>query len=209
MTLADDYKEVITEIGEPATILRVTGNVSGQMIHTKVNAQITKPFIREFFMEADLPSDSLIVAGDVFRLADNRVFLVMNKTPKTFEAETYRHTAVLYKCNAAGALFRPFQRKVAHKAEIIWARIVDPCYALITESFYGHELEDKDPVGPVSKLAMDCYVSHSSGVQKGDRYFISATEYFQVESIMTRRYDSVDIALLGEDTRGSEMMVSG
>lgn len=209
MTLADDYKEVIAEIGEPATIIRSSGNIASQMIHAKVNAQVTKPFIREFFMEADLPSDSSIVAGDVFRLADNRVFLVMNKTPKVFEAEIYCYTTVLYKCNATGVLFRPMQRKIDHKAEIIWARIVDPCYALITESFYGHELEDKDPVGPVSKLAMDCYVSHSSGAQKGDRYFISATEYFQVESIMTRRYDSVDIALLGEDTRGSEMMVSG
>ena len=205
--LGDDYKEVIAEIGEAVIIVRKSGNISGEFIKAQDNAQVTKPFIREFFLEADFTYDTQILAGDVLQLTDSRKYLVMNSTPRTFEGSIFKKTAMLYKCNTAGGLYRPTTRRIDGKAKTFWSEIANPCHALLTESFYGHELDAGEAVGPVSKLAMDCYMPHTVGAQKGDRLRVSPTESYQIESIMTRRFDSVDLILLGEDTREKDMAV--
>lgn len=207
MTLGDDYKEVIYEIGSQFTIIRDSGNVSGEFVRIKLNAQVTKPFIREFFVEADFSYDTAVIAGDVVVLGDGRAFLVMNITPHLFEDEAYRRTAVLYKSNVIGTLYRPREIKVGYNTRIVWQIVKQSVYGLFTESYYGHELNDDAPVGPVTSLAMDGYIPHTVGCKKGDRLWISDSEYYQAESIMTRRYDNVDVVQFGEDTREQNLLI--
>ena len=202
MALGPDIKEVIEETGTPITIFRTPTNITGEFAKTKTNSQVTKPFIREFFLEALLPHDTSVVAGDWIQTADGRVFVVMNMTPTVFEGETYSNSVVLYKCNTTGKVKRQSITRVNYSPQVAWDDVVDPCYALVTESLYGNELDDDTRVGRVTLKSYDCYLPSSKGVKKGDRFWISADEYYVVENISSRRFDSVDLLTLGEDNRG-------
>ncbi|MGD8848003.1 MAG: hypothetical protein PVI54_20950, partial [Desulfobacteraceae bacterium] len=163
----------------------------------------TKPFIREFFVEAALAYDTAVIPGDVIEMVeDGRQFIVMNKTANNFEGTAYSYSAVLYKCNVAGVVLRPSNAKVNYKAKKYWYMRISPCYALLTENQYGNELNEDGDVGHSSLKVIDCYVSHWAGIEIGDQFQVSANEYYRVESIALRKFDNVDLITLGEDTRG-------
>ncbi len=204
MTLGADIKEILQEVGIEVTIFRTPNNITGEYVQPIVNAQDTKPFIREFFTEAKLSHDTQIIAGDTLQsVSDNRIFLVMNMTPTMFEGAAYQYSAVFYKCNTSGILYRPITGEENYHSTLTWDEIKNPCYALLTESLYGNELDEDEEIGPVSKSKIDCYIPHSIGIKEGDRYQVSLDEYYQVEHIMTRRFDNVDLVTLGEDNRGA------
>jgi hypothetical protein len=201
MTLAADLKEVIEEIGTSVTIIRAAGDITGEYIYTKINKQVTKPFIREFFLEAWIASDSQAVAGDVLELSDGRRFIIMNKTPSMFEDAIYRYDSVLYKCNVLATLQRPTDTRTNYTINTTFATIDSAVNALITESLYGNELDTDEELALLGLTSEDCYVPSTVGVEYLDRFWISATEYYQVEVVKKRRYENVDLIILGEDTR--------
>jgi len=201
MTLGVDIKEVLADVGMSITILRDAGNITGEYIYGKINKQVTKPFIREFFMEAWLASDSQAVGGDVVQLSDGRIFIVMNKTPSMFEDAIYRYDSVLYKCNTVAILQRPTETRVNYTITTTFPAIQETVNALITESLYGNELDTDEELALLGISSEDCYVSSSVGVERQDRFWISDSEYYQVEVVRTRRFDGVDLIVLGEDTR--------
>lgn len=201
MTLAADLKEVITEIGTSVTILRAAGDITGEYVYTKINKQVTKPFIREFFLEAWIASDSQAIAGDVLELSDGRRFIIMNKTPSMFEDAIYRYDSVLYKCNVLATLQRFTETRTNYTVSIVPVTIDSAVNALITESLYGNELDMDEELALLGLTSEDCYVPSTVGVEYLDRFWISATEYYQVEVVKKRRYDGVDLIILGEDTR--------
>ncbi len=201
MGLGTDILEVF-ELGIGFTILRSPDNITGESVLIKSNAQITKPFIREFFLEVQLSYTTQVVSGDTIQLADGRICIVMNSTPDIFEGDVFRYSAVLYVCNVTGILYRLSEsRDTDYKLAPVWTSIDDTCHAVVTESQYGNELDDDEKVGQVSRFAIDCYLPHSKGVQKGDRFWISATKFFKVEHLFTWSFNEVDKIMLTEDNR--------
>lgn len=202
MTLAFDIKEIIEEIGTSVTILRDSGNITGEYLYGKINKQVTKPFIREFFMEAWLASDTEILAGDVVQTSDGRIFIIMNKTPSMFEDAIYRYDSVVYKCNTTAILQRPTEtRDENFKTTTAFSVVQEDVHTLITESLYGNELDTDEELASIGLSSEDCYIPSSVGVEYLDRLWISASEYYQVEVVKKRRFDAVDLIVLGEDTR--------
>jgi len=204
MTLGADLKEVIWDVGVPITILRDSGNITGEYVKTKLNAQVTKPFIREFFVEAWFSYDTQSVAGDVIELSDGRIFIIMNSTPKLFEGEAIRYNAVMYKCNVVGTVLRSTESRVDYSVSDSWATVKADANALITESLFGNELEMDEDLGALDLSSKDLFIPSSIGVEVLDRFKISTNEYYQVEVVKDRRFDSVDLVVLGEDTRGPQ-----
>ena len=93
MALGDDIKAAYTDVGAAYSASRLGPTTSGEVetgyLDFELNRQVTKPFIREYFIEASLPYDSETVVGDVIEFtADGRLFLLMNKTPEMFENQT-------------------------------------------------------------------------------------------------------------------------
>ncbi|MFZ3044701.1 MAG: hypothetical protein WA151_02205 [Desulfatirhabdiaceae bacterium] len=201
MTLGVDIKEVIEEIGEPITILRSPTNITGEHVKSTVNAQVTKPFIREFFMEAWLSYDTQVVSGDWVQFADGRVFIVMNKTANLFESEVMRYNAVLYKTNVVATIQRQSVVTTDYSAVVTWGTVKANANVLITEALYGNSLDADEDGGQFSMSENDLYIPASVGIQPNDRVFISATEYYKVEAVRYRRFDNVHLATIGEDTR--------
>jgi len=204
MTLGADIKEVIDDVGVPITILRDAGNITGEHVKTKLNAQVTKPFIREFFGEAWLAYDTQAIAGDYIQVSDGRIFIIMNKTPKLFEGCVIRYNAVIYKCNVVGTIRRPSTSYVSYSTTTSWNTIKSNVNALITESLFGNELDQDDELGALGLSSNDMYIPNSLGVKVLDRFKISSNEYYQIETIKARRFENIDLVGLGEDNRGSD-----
>lgn len=201
MSLGEDIKEVIEENGEPITLLRTPTNITGERIKSTVNAQVTKPFIREFFMEAWLSYDTQVVAGDWVQFTDGRVFIIMNRTASLFEGEIMRNNAVLYKTNVVATIQRQAVTRHAVDAVVTWATVKANAHVLITEALYGNSLDADEDGGQFSMSENDLYIPASVGIKPNDRVYISETEYYKVEAVRYRRFDNVHLATIGEDTR--------
>ena len=205
MSVGIDIKDAIAEVGGKITIIRDSGNITNEYILTKANTQVTKPFIREFFLEAQLAYDSVAVVGDVIQLDTiAQKFLLMNLTGDTFENERIRNAGVLYKCNVSGELFRPsgevFNSQTYRKVTV-WDSIGTNIYSLQTEPLFGNTLDTDEELGLIGLERDELYIPSSVGIQVNDRYQPVSGEYHRVESVITRRYDGVDVVELGEDNR--------
>lgn len=205
MTIGIDIKEVLAEVGNTITIKRDAGDVTGEYTMYKPNAQVTKPFIREFFLEGVLSYDTSAVVGDVIEfLTSGDKYLLMNKSPVLLENAVYQYNAVFYKANIVADILRSSEGDwpvdTYHRATT-WAYVKRSADILITTPLYGHELDAEEELGQLEIEVHEMYVPTSIGVLPLDRVRISSLVYYQVETIKARRYDGVDVVELGEDTR--------
>jgi len=204
VAIGGDIKEVFQDVGTAYTILRNAGNVSGEYLDFSVNRQVTKPFIRAYFLEASIPYDTESIAGDILQFdTTSDKFILMNKTPELFENAVIVNECVLYKCNVSGELTRPTASRDAqtYQSTETFNTIKSDCNALMTEQLFGHDLDTDEEIGMIGLQKHELYIPASLGVQPLDRYEGSSGEYFMVESIKKRRFDAVDICFLEEDTR--------
>lgn len=208
MGLGTDIKEVFSEVGIAYNILR-SETISGEYLDWEPNSQVTKPFIREFFLECTFANDTKAVDGDVIQFMPSGEiyggdkYLIMNKTPDIFENEILAFAGVLYKCNVSGELLRPSGE--------VWDRnyrkapafhiVSGEVHALFTEPLFGGELETEEELSLLGIEKQDLYVPTSYGVQPLDRFIPASGEVYLVESIKKRRFKGVDVAVLSEDTR--------
>ena len=206
MTIGPDIKEVLSEVGSAFTIKRDSGDITGEYLDFTPNTQVTKPFIREFFLEAMLSYDTDVISGDIITInVPAQPYLVMNLTPDMFENEIIKRDGVIYKCNVSGELLRfsgeaDWSDSTMHKLEHLQLVRAD-CYALLTSPEFGGELDKDEDIGYLNMEEQELYVPSSYGLQEMDRYQPVSGEYYMVTAVKKRRYPNVDVALLSEDTR--------
>jgi hypothetical protein len=168
------------------------------------NTQVTKPFIREFFLEVMLSYDTGVQAGEVVELdTPGSRHMLANKTADMFENEVIKYDGVLYQCNVSGELLRPSGEDwdSSYRRAVHWNIVKDPCYALLTTPVHGGELETDADIGLLDIERAEMYVQSDVGIQELDRYQPVSGEYYRVEAVKKRRYPGIDVVLLGEDTR--------
>jgi len=202
MTIGPDIKEAVEEVGLSITIVRDAGNVTGEYIYTKANAQVTKPFIREFFLEGKFSYDSAAVAGDFveFNTTGDR-YIIMNFTPLLFENEVYQYDVVLYKTNVTLTIYRPTEVRENYRTRTVWAVVKSGVKLLLTSALFGNDLETDEQLGMLGLEQNELYVPSGIGIQPLDRVWLSTGEYFRVEEVIRRRFENVEVATVGEDTR--------
>jgi hypothetical protein len=205
MTIGPDIEEVLDEVGTSYTILRDSGNVTGEKTYYKSNSQVTKPFIREFFLEAWFPYNTQAVGGDYVQLlTTGDIFLVMNRTAQMFEDAIIKWDVVLYKCNVTIDVLRPVESDdwdSDYRKLTSWSYIKEQKYALITTPLYGHDLATDEELGYLGLEVHEMYAPTSLGVETLDRIKLTSLEYFRVETIKPRRYEGVNVYEIGEDSR--------
>lgn len=206
--LATDITEVFEEVGIGYDIVSSGEEIrSGEFLDAESNSQVTKPFIREFFLEVSFSADTLLIDGDIlqFRFSGDVYgdrYMVMNKTADVFENELIKYDGVLYRCNVSGELLRPSgeTRDADYHKVNVWQPLQSEAYALQTEPLFGGELEEVE-LGTIGIEKHEMYIPSIYGVQELDRYITTSGEVYRIESIKKRRYKGVDVVVLGEDTR--------
>jgi hypothetical protein len=209
MVLGDDIKAAYTDVGTAYSASRRGPGLSGELetgyLDFELNRQVTKPFIREYFIEASLPYDTECVVGDVLEFtADGRRFILMNLTADMFENQVYEYQGVLYKCNVtAGKLERSSGEdwdENYHK-ESNWVPIDENVHALQAESLYGHSLETDIELGQLGLEKFELYIPSTYDIRVKDRWTPVSGEWYLVTTVKKRRFDGVDVAELREDRR--------
>ncbi|TRO55554.1 hypothetical protein E2P64_06865 [Candidatus Bathyarchaeota archaeon] len=206
MTIGPDIKEAIVEVGTKYTILRDSGNITGEYLDYETNAQVTKPFIREFFLESTLCYDSRVVPGDVIQfVTTSEKYIVMNHTPEMFENSIITYATVLYKANVTFDIFRPSEVRDSHTYHVstIWSLIGSSKAGLLTSPLYGIDLDTDEQLGLIGLQLHELYVPSSYGIKVLDRLRLSNGEYYRVEALKKRRYQDVDVVEVGQDTRAT------
>lgn len=202
--LGDDINEIHTENGNSFDLIRAGQSVSSdEYCIIKLNRQVTKPFIREFFLEAKFNWDTETLAGDVVALDDGRNYMVMNLSPIMFQNEVIEYTATLYKCNVSGEIVRPSGEywDDDYRALETYPVHASTVYALQTEALYGNDMDTENELGALGLENHELYIPSGYGIRILDRYRPVSGEYYKVETINKRRYDNVWVCELTEDTR--------
>jgi hypothetical protein len=204
MTIGPDIKEAIVEVGTKYNIIRDSGNITGEYLDYETNAQVTKPFIREFFLDAQVCYDSQIVAGDIIQFTTTlSKYFIMNLTPEMFENSIISYQAVLYKTNETMTIYRPSNQRDSqtYHMRTIWTPVKTAVPILITSPLFGIDLETDQELGLIGLQLHEAYVPSNYGIQVLDRLLLSSGEYFRVEALKKRRFEGIDVLDVGTDTR--------
>ena len=205
MSIGPDIKEALEDVGTSFTILSPVPISTPEKLVSKGNSQVSKPFIREFFLEATLSYDTLATPGAVIKTTVPAIpYMIMNKTPNIFEDEVIENKVVLYKCNVSGEILRisgevgwnPNYKKTP-KFEVIRAN----AYALLTEVLFGSGINVEQEIGVVSSDRQDLYIPSYYGIKELDRYQAASGEFYLVKAVKTRIYDNIDVCELITDER--------
>ena len=204
MSFGPDIEELLDDIGTSYTIIRDSGNITGEKLLAKVHRQVTKPFIREFFTEATLSYNSVTVGGDIIRFDDGTNHLIVNNSKRNFENTAFDRQAVLYKCNVSGQLQRlsgtAWDNDYQTNQE--FATVNSQVYGLLTEELYGNVVDEDNPVGQVSEFSLSFFVPASIDIQELDRYIpVSGEQAYKIEDIDKRIFNGVWVAHCEKDTR--------
>jgi len=202
MTIGPDIKEVLAEVGVKYLVLRDSGNVTGEYLTYKPNAQVTKPFIREYFLEAALSHDTKAVSGDIIQFVITEdCYIIMNSTPALFENAVIKYESVLYKTNVLIDVLRPSNVRDVNTLQMrtIWTPIKTRAKALISVPMFGIDLDTNEELGLIGIGNYELYLPSSYGAQVLDRIRVSSSEFYRVETVKRRRYNNVDVLDIGED----------
>jgi hypothetical protein len=208
MTIGPDIKEAIVEVGISYTIIRDAGNVTGNYMTYKPNEQVTKPFIREYFLEGQITYDSPLVAGDIieFDTTGDR-YIVMHFTPTLFENVVIRYESVLYKTNVKATILRPGERRNpnTYLMETYWETVKSNVDLLLTTPLFGQDLETEQELGMLGVESHEIWCPSSYGFQNLDRIKITAGigvgDYWRTEAVRKYRFEACDVVKVGEDVR--------
>lgn len=204
-TLGDDIKDVFTEVGTAYNIIRDAEVLSGEFLDETLNRQVTKPFVKEFFLEVSLPFDTRAVGGDVIQfIKDSRTFLIVHINPEDFENLSVTQESVLYKANVSGELLRPsgegWDANYQYGGDVMTS-VRTPAYGLLTERLFGPDIEQSVVIGQIEIEGQSLYMPSHYGVQPLDRYQVGSGEYYKIEAVEERRFNGVDVCKIVEDTR--------
>jgi hypothetical protein len=206
--LGADIREVYTELGTAVSVITRTPIITGETVLYDINAQATKPFIREHHLDSTFPYDTEITVNDVVQFTKTGDhYLIMNKTPEMFEDSVVEYSVVLYKCNLSTSVhvLRPIEIRDAATYNMVvgWHVAIDsPIYGLMSDRIFGSSLEEGSRMaGQFQIWRIDLYIPKFYGIKPLDRIVISEHEYYKVESIDDYSYPGVSVALLVEDTR--------
>jgi len=208
MSIGDDIKDALSEVGAAYTIIRDAGDISGETGLLEYSAQVSKPLTIEYFRRNKVAYDTQVVTGDVVEFeATSERFIVTNMMAKLFENTPVTYDSVLYKCNvASGELYRPSGERwddpnnLYHK-ETQWELIKGDCDAMQVASLYGNDLDSNNEVALVGLQKNEVLLSHSVGAMVLDRWQPYSGEYYQISTIEQRRYPNVDVLIVEEDKR--------
>lgn len=198
-----DIAEVMTELGVSATILRTPTNIVEKITYD-INEQATNAFVREFHLNASFAYNTAIVPGDVLQIG-SEYYLAINKTPDMFEGEVVEYASVIFKCNLPSStlILDPTTTKDAVSFAITngWTVRKSSVYGLIYKEARGVILHPEATTGKDTTFTLRCIVPATYAVEKLDRLYLSATEYFRVQDVERYEYPGVLVLSLVEDDR--------
>ena len=204
MSIGEDIKSVIQELGTPITILQRDGStVTGEYIDYDNYYEQSTEFIRQFCYSGDFQYDSVAIPGDIIQFSTQNLML-MNKKHTRFENDVVDSSCFLIECNNFGKFLRSVNTRnvTTKKLTAAWSTIVkDSLYGLLIS-----RKAENEEIGGLSNIIekYTLFVPAGTTILPGDRWFPSRTvltEYYEVLTVDTYRFDGILTIGLIEDSR--------
>jgi hypothetical protein len=205
--IGDDIKAVTQELGASFRIKRGGVVIGTEKLNFVATKQGSKPFNLEHLANAQLYYDTMAVQGDVLQIiATGESFFLMLKNSEIFEDAVIASDCMLYKTGDVAT----FSRVTAQSRNMqtyepieIFVPYAAGVEVLVYDKLYGSVINEASSIGNLSIRINEMMVSSSIGVKTNDRVALSATEYYKVEQIETRRFSgAIWVCSLTEDSRG-------
>lgn len=204
MTIGADIKEILKELGTSVTINRYDGTtVTGEYVDHDNYPEHSTEFIRQFFITATFAHDTVINSGDYLEfIVSGKFYLVTSKSPQLFENAVNSFIGACYLCNTTGTIQRYSEgaRDAQYRLSPSWSNISANVRGLMVDNPYENEINEEHNFEFLETHNF-LYISGNYDIQKGDRFYISSTEYYKVDYIESKRLSNVHIVFLGVDTR--------
>lgn len=212
MSIGPDIKEVLQELGVAFTIIRESGNITGERLDYDPNSQVTKPFIREHFLEVTFQYDTEAVAGDLIQFTtDSRKFIIVHLDPELFENQIIENSGVIYKANAIVNVTRPSGETTDYYQTLThWNEVKSNLPVVLVDKEYATRLDDEDQkVAQMDLKGLIMFAPASVGLLPHDRITVSGEnltapsgdERYKVSYLESHSFRNVVRVFLEEDTR--------
>jgi len=199
--LGPDIAEVIEELGSTFTIVR-TGLTEKVLSNLRELAR--DPAFQERHFDAVLSYNTAINSGDIIQSGGEN-FIVMDKSTDDFEDSVVKCNAVLYKCNLPSTtkILIPTEttNETTFAVTVSWSIRLGTVYGLLFPGARGAVLNQENITGKELTYKLMCFVPDFYGVERYDRFYLSASEFYRVEDIEKHQYAGIHVLSLVEDER--------
>ncbi len=199
--------KVFKKVGVPFEKVVDGGNQSGEYLVYEPNRG-TGSFLREFFVDASLPYNTPIRAGDIVIVSpDSFPYLVTNKVSEAFRGEVVETPVTLYKCNVSGELWRSSGevRDAQYHTVPNWVRTKSNAYGLLSEYRSNNTLIEDSPIGQIAEGEQILMLPDSYQPKPLDRYVVfsgeNSAEYYKIGVVRKRILGGLVVCQITEDTK--------
>lgn len=202
MSLGDDIKGVLQELGTPLSIYKLGQSViTGEYVDAEHYFDSSTEFVRQNCFSGDFQNDSVVSEGDLITF-DNRWFLMLNVKRNLFEGSNVINSNYFIECNCYGDFKKYTETRAADTTLTkVWAERYADVHALIISN--NSNIEDHgDSDFVIGRKTL--YTQDYANVVVGDRWYpdvANSKEYYRIETIDRYRYKDILVCSLIEDSR--------
>lgn len=212
MTIADEVRAVLQEVGSAVTIRKADGTlVTGEFLDDTSHTEHTNPNIRAFFYDLNLHAPSAAVVGDtlIWGAAPHQVEILLTAmAPQMFENEIVEYVASGYVVNTKGAFWKYTQGTDPNNQydEVpAWAELYPgiEIHGTIMDRLY------RSMIKPIANESMDVTVerlqffisSYFANVAMGMQWRSTTGRIYKVDHIEDHNFVGIRSVFLSEENR--------
>lgn len=204
MSIANDIKEVLQEVGTALTIHRSNGDtVSDIFVDPTAYPDQSTLFIRMFLRSGSLSADTPVRNGDMVEFGGT-YFLVTNLVPTHFENDIVENIAVFYRCNQTVEVFKHVDNPgydANYEKLSEWTSLGADVPACIVEKQLIQTPDVENEAYLSDSITNIVYLSSVYEVARGDRVSVSNGRNYMIETVSRYELDGIFVCGVTEDHR--------
>jgi|GEM_PF-4735281 hypothetical protein len=204
MTIANDIKEVLEEVGTAMTLHHPDGSATtGLFIDPTSYPDQSTLFIRMFARRGSIAADSPVQMGDIVSFSGT-YFLVTNLVPETFENAVVENIALFYRCNVVGSVLEYSdnpQYDENYERLSPWKPIAENIRACFVEKALVQDDTMMEGVMSNTQGTMILYIPAIYKAKIGDRWQCSDGCNFKILQVNAYELDNVLVCMADKDDR--------
>lgn len=174
MSMGEDLKEVLTDVGVSFNVVRNGVTVATEYLGYDSNRLITKPFFIEHQYNVELFYDTIVRSGDYIITSDGRKFYCVHLWPEIFENDIVSYGGVFFKLNATVDIQNPPVGGDGPNGARAWT----PAYTaipacLVWQNQGPHYDTEIAPLEGTTRRAYSCYIPKSYTVARSQRVIVN------------------------------------
>ncbi len=204
MTIADDIKEVLAEVGTSLTLHNPDGStVTNLHVDPSAYPDQSTLFVRMFQQLGSLAADTPVGNGSIVEYG-GIFYIVTNFVPTMFENAVVENIVVFYRCNTTVDIFTHNDAPgydASYNKLPEWTPTATTLRACFVEKRLLESPEIEASVYSTGNVTNVLYIPAVNPVKRGDRITTPDGVNYKIEHVSRYELDGVQVCGVGEDNR--------